>query len=199
MERRRERIEGGKQAERCWPGMEAGLAEAAQLEAAVGGIAIENCAAGGLAEAQKGAVHVSIDPDRTQATRMWYVSRFKLTSAFLSVSQLAMILGIAPSTIYTLIRTGRFFLPYRAMNASPRVWIDDLVAWHLSGDRTGPALGEKPSRPRAAAVNADAHGAANQPRALSRAEVDAAVSKAADDALRAAGIDPSTRRRPKTR
>lgn len=141
----------------------------------------------------------AIDAERMRAMRMWYVGRFKLTSAFLGVSQLSDILGIAPSTIYSLIRAGRFFLPHRMMNASPRVWIDDLVAWHLSGEGAAAALATKPSRGRAASANPDVDGEAPGGRALSQAEVNAAVSKAADDALRAAGIDPSTRRRRKAR
>jgi predicted DNA-binding transcriptional regulator AlpA len=156
-----------------------------------GGASVETDGAIGLADRASCAV----DEDQMRAMRMWYVTRFKLTSAFLGVSQLATILGMASSTIYTLMRAGRFFLPYRMMNASPRVWIDDLVAWHLSEVGAAQAFGQKPSRRRAASVVADAAGADAGSRALSRAQVDAAVSKAADDALRAAGIDPLARRR----
>jgi predicted DNA-binding transcriptional regulator AlpA len=155
-----------------------------------GGASVETNGAIGL----PGRAGYAVDEDQMQAMRMWYVARFKLTSAFLGVSQLATILGMASSTIYTLMRAGRFFLPYRMMNASPRVWIDDLVAWHLSEAGAAQAFGQKPSRRRAAATAA---GEDCGTRALSRAEVDAAVSKAADDALRADGIEPSTRRKRK--
>jgi len=153
----------------------------------------------GEARARSELSDSAIDAERMRAMRMWYVGRFKLTSAFLGVSQLANILGMAPSTIYSLIRAGRFFLPHRMMNASPRVWIDDLVAWHLSGEGPAAALGREPSKPREAPANPDAEGEGKGGRALTRAEVNAAVSKAADDALRAAGIDPATRRRRKAR
>jgi predicted DNA-binding transcriptional regulator AlpA len=192
---------GAVEPTRAFPaGMVADPAHASQLEEGegsdYGAPALDRDSSeshGAITSAGKGGS--AIDADQMQAIRMWYVARFKLTSAFLGVSQLATILGMASSTIYTLMRAGRFFLPYRMMNASPRVWIDDLVAWHLSEAGAAQAFGQKPPRRRAASAAADAAGEDCGTRALSRAEVDAAVSKAADKALRAAGIDPQARRR----
>jgi predicted DNA-binding transcriptional regulator AlpA len=192
-----------KPARKVPPGMVADPAHASRLEEDEGsGGSSEPGDASARADRAiglAGRFGCAVDEGQMQAMRMWYVARFKLTSAFLGVSQLATILGMASSTIYTLMRAGRFFLPYRMMNASPRVWIDDLVAWHLSEAGAAQAFGQKPSRRRAAAAAADAAGEDGGTRALSRAEVDAAVSKAANDALRAAGIDPQTRRRRGTR
>ena len=146
---------------------------------------------------RESASAAAIDPALMLATRRWYAKEFKLTSAFLGVSQLAVILNMAPSTIYTMMRAETFFITHRMMGASIKVWIDDLVAWHLSGAGVTPAHGQRTPRPRSVP---QADGAqVTGPRALSRAEVNEAVCKAADDALRAAGIDPSTRRRRKPR
>ena len=120
---------------------------------------------------------------------MWLVARYKLDSALIGVSQLAMILGRSPSAIYADIRAGRFVLPYRYFNKTPMVCIDDLVEWYCSASRVVPAFGARPEFPAAQELD-DGDG-----RALSRDEVNAAIEKAADDACRAMGVDPSSRRR----
>jgi hypothetical protein len=142
---------------------------------------------------RESASAAAIDPALMLATRRWYAKEFKLTSAFLGVSQLAVILNMAPSTIYTMMRAETFFITHRMMGASIKVWIDDLVAWHLSGAGVTPAHGQRAPRPCPTPRTDGAQ--VTGPRALSRAEVNEAVCKAADDGLRAAGIDPSTRRR----
>ncbi|MGF6273872.1 hypothetical protein ABIB38_002250 [Massilia sp. UYP11] len=120
------------------------------------------------------------------------IAQYKLDSEYIGVSQLARILGISPSAIYGHMRSGRFFLPYRMFNAAPKIFIDDLVEWHCSGRGVVPAFGAKPWRELA---GDDQEGDGGEGRALSKAEVDAAVHKAADDAMRSMGIDPSSRRR----
>ena len=60
--------------------------------------------------------------------------RHGIESALVGVPKLARVLGMGASTIYTYIREGRFFLPYRMVNATPMVKVDDLVEWYLSAD-----------------------------------------------------------------
>lgn len=141
----------------------------------------------------------AIDPGEARAMRMWYAEQFKLTSAFLGVAQLAAILDMAPSTIYTLMRAGTFFLPQRMLGGALKVWIDDLVAWHLSGADKTPAYEKRAPRSGAASAKMDGGSGAAEGRALSQAEVNKAVSKAAEEALLAAGIDPARRRRQRPR
>lgn len=118
------------------------------------------------------------------------IAQYKLDSEYVGVSQLARILGLSSSAIYGHMRGGRFFLPYRMFNAAPKIFIDDLVEWHCSGKGVVPAFGAKPCREPAGDGDEGGEG-----RALSKAEVDAAVHKAADDAMRSMGIDPCKRGR----
>ncbi|QJE02519.1 hypothetical protein HH212_22920 [Massilia forsythiae] len=133
---------------------------------------------------------------RKTTTRMGLIGQYQLDSAFIGVAKLAMILGRSPSAIYADMRAGRFFLPYRLFNKTPMICVDDLVAWFASGSDVVPAFGSKPE-PREARSPSDAADGAK--RALSLEEVNAAVEKVADDAMRAAGIDPSKRRRRRQR
>lgn len=72
------------------------------------------------------------------------MARLGVDAALIGVPKLARILGIAPSTIYAYMRSGRFFMPYRLVNGSPMVRVDDLIDWYASAD------GEvRPGSPRA--------------------------------------------------
>lgn len=137
------------------------------------------------------------EPARRIWARKHLIATYKLDSAFIGVTQLALLLGIAPSTIYTHMRAGRFFLPYRLFNATPKVCIDDLIEWYCSGESVVPAYSAKPARfPKPFQEDAgDEHPGEQFKRGLSREEVNAAMNKAADDALRALGIDPFSRRK----
>ena len=137
------------------------------------------------------------EPARRVWARKHLIATYKLDSAFIGVTQLALLLGIAPSTIYTHMRAGRFFLPYRLFNATPKVCIDDLIEWYCSGESVIPAYGAKPARFSKAFQEGagDEHLGEQFKRGLSREEVNAAMDKAADDALRALGIDPASRKK----
>lgn len=56
---------------------------------------------------------------------------FHITALFIPVKTVAAVLGLSASTIYAYIRTGEFFLPYRLINKTPMVALDDLVNWCL--------------------------------------------------------------------
>ena len=62
------------------------------------------------------------------------LARFGIDTALIGVPKLSRILGIATSTIYAYMRSGRFFIPYRLVNGSPMVRVDDLIEWYVSSE-----------------------------------------------------------------
>lgn len=59
---------------------------------------------------------------------------FHISALFIPVKTVAAVLGLSPSTIYAYIRVGEFFLPYRLINKTPMVALDDLVSWCLQSN-----------------------------------------------------------------
>lgn len=127
---------------------------------------------------------------RTEKLRGRLIARYQLDSEYIGVTQLGLILGMSPSSIYAHIRAGTFFLPYRLFNATPKIFIDDLVEWHCSGVGVAQAFAPKPEKRQAPILN----DSGQEVRALSRQEINDAVDQAAAHALRSMGIDPSSRR-----
>lgn len=58
--------------------------------------------------------------------------RYGIDSEFVRVAALSKVLGIAQPTIYSQMRSGTFFLPYRRLNSMPAVKFDDLVEWYCT-------------------------------------------------------------------
>jgi predicted DNA-binding transcriptional regulator AlpA len=58
------------------------------------------------------------------------MARLGLDSALVGVPKLARLLGMGASTLYAYIRVGTFFLPYRLVNGTPMVRVDDVIAWY---------------------------------------------------------------------
>ena len=56
--------------------------------------------------------------------------KYHVDALLVGVPKLSSILGLSPSTIYGYIRAGNFFLPYRVINRSPMVRVDDVVDWY---------------------------------------------------------------------
>jgi hypothetical protein len=56
---------------------------------------------------------------------------FHITALFVPAKTVACVLGVSTSTIYAYIRTDSFFLPYRLVNKTPMISLDDLVEWCL--------------------------------------------------------------------
>lgn len=135
---------------------------------------------------------LDFESDGRERHRSRLIAQYGLGSEYIGVSKLGEILGLSPSAIYGHMRAGRFFLPYRLFNAAPKIFIDDLVEWHWSGRGVVPAYGEKPWRETSREHEA---GTGDAGRGLTKSEVNEAVDKAANDALRSMGIDPSKRRR----
>ncbi|RNF30027.1 hypothetical protein NM04_14900 [Massilia aurea] len=117
-------------------------------------------------------------------------AQYHLDSEYLSVSQIARILGLSPSAIHADMRSGRFFLPYRLFDSAPKIFIDDLVEWHCSRRGVVPAFGAKTGR----AAPLDSEDASERigedESAQGNAEMDAAVVGAADAHFRSTGVDP---------
>jgi predicted DNA-binding transcriptional regulator AlpA len=61
-------------------------------------------------------------------------SRFQIDALLVPVPKLARALGLSPSTVYAYMRQGTFFLPFRMVNTTPMVRLDDLVDWYLRED-----------------------------------------------------------------
>lgn len=75
------------------------------------------------------------DEDGLEASREALRARlqreFHITALFIPAKTVACVLGVSPSTIYAYIRTDAFFLPYRLINKTPMISLDDLVEWCL--------------------------------------------------------------------
>lgn len=79
------------------------------------------------------------------------------------------------------------FRSYRMFNATPKIFVDDLIKWHCSGRGVVLAFGAKPRRET---VMAEEWGG-SEGQALSKTEMDVAAYQAAGDAMRSMGTDPS--------
>lgn len=117
--------------------------------------------------------------------RMTLISDYHLASAFISVPKLAAILGLSPSTIWSHMRLRKFPIPYRMINTSPMVCIDDLVDWYCSRDDLIFPEDEAPKPRKSAREQAE------EERARRKKESDAIVA----NALAAVGVAPSRRGR----
>ena len=60
-------------------------------------------------------------------------TEFGISSLVISIPTIARLLGVSPATLHGYIRKGSFFLPYRTVNKTPMVSVDDFVSWYRSG------------------------------------------------------------------
>ncbi len=67
-----------------------------------------------------------------ESARAFLSAQFGIESAFVKVSTLSKVLGLAPATIYASIRRGTFFIPHRMLGSAPAVKFEDLVAWYCA-------------------------------------------------------------------
>lgn len=58
-------------------------------------------------------------------------SDFYITTMFVPVKTLANLIGLSPSTLYSYIRQGEFFLPVRHIHKMPLVSVEDFADWYL--------------------------------------------------------------------
>lgn len=59
------------------------------------------------------------------------MAKFGIDAAMVNVPKLARALGMGSSTIYAYMRAGTFFLPFRSVNGTPMVRVDDLIDWYV--------------------------------------------------------------------
>ena len=116
-------------------------------------------------------------------------ARYHLDSEYLSVSQLALILGMSTSAIHDDMRAGRFFLPFCLFDAAPKIFIDDLVEWHCSGRCVAPAFGGESWQP-ACVDSDDARKESEDESARSDDEAHVKSDRHSNAFLRLTGIDP---------
>lgn len=115
-------------------------------------------------------------------------AQYRLDSEYLSVGQIARILGLSPSAIHADMRSGRFFLPYRLFDLAPKIFIDDLVEWRCSGHGVVPACCGKTAKETPLDSNdTQEHNGANED-AQGDAEMDATAAK--DTRFRSTVVDP---------
>lgn len=78
------------------------------------------------------AIKAIADRDR-EAVRARLRDDFRISSLLMPVPEVARLLGVSSSTLYAYIRDGIFFMPYRRVNKTPMVAVDDFVDWYCAG------------------------------------------------------------------
>lgn len=86
--------------------------------------------------------------------------RFAIDSAFVRVSTLARILGLAAPTIYAAMKAGRFPIPHRKVGTTPLVRLEDLARWYCEQDTPQPqnAVAPSPNAPQPSVIDDVAKG-----------------------------------------
>lgn len=60
------------------------------------------------------------------------LAKHGIDTVMVSIPRIARALGYAPATLYGYIKNGDFFLPYRVVQGSPMVAVDDFLNWCCS-------------------------------------------------------------------
>lgn len=60
------------------------------------------------------------------------LAKHGIDTVMVSIPRIARALGYAPATLYGYIKNGDFFLPYRVVQGSPMVAVDDFINWCCS-------------------------------------------------------------------
>lgn len=132
-----------------------------------------------------------VEPSR-EALRERLSREFHITALFVPAKTVAAVLGLSPSTIHAYIRGDAFFLPYRLINKTPMVAVDDLVDWCLSPDGMFPPAAKEPSSLWAAGSAEALDSDTARRMSASATEADRVV----DETLKQLGLPP---RRPRRR
>jgi len=130
-----------------------------------------------------GAGDIETEARRRLFVRMTLIEDYRLSSAFIPVPKLAVILGMSPSTIWSHMRQKKFPIPYRVFNTTPMVCIDDLVDWYCAKDDL--ILPDEAPAPRRSA---------KQEAEEARRRRDAETKEIVADALASLGINTRRRR-----
>jgi DNA-binding CsgD family transcriptional regulator len=138
-----------------------------------------------------GASTTDLGANAGASRRAWVratlIQEYRLASALIGVPKLALIMGLSPSTIWSHMRQRKFPIPYRMVNTTPMVGIDDLVDWYCArDDLIFPA--EADAEPT---LRASPRDEAEEERKRRDDDTDAIVN----EALAKLGIPPRRRRR----
>jgi len=126
---------------------------------------------------------------RVAEVRATLAKEFSIDTTYVGVPKLSRILGIAPSTIYGYMRRGQFFMPYRMINTTAMIALDDIAEWHCSSE------GVVPPAPRAQIAQAPAQAPIAQPKLLdnpSSRQPPTSARQLMEETLREMGL-PATR------
>lgn len=77
------------------------------------------------------------------------LAKHGIDTVMVSIPRIARALGYAPATLYGYIKNGDFFLPYRVVQGSPMVAVDDFINWCCSRElevTPGNSLGGRKQR-----------------------------------------------------
>ncbi|GGE82016.1 helix-turn-helix domain-containing protein [Massilia psychrophila] len=104
--------------------------------------------------------------------RLRLAREFHVVTLLVPVKTVAAILGLSPTTIYAYIRNGAFSLPYRRVNKTPLIAVDDLIDW-LLGQQVAPPRNEVPMPKAPPSLVASAPRKASAEDSIDRAVADA--------------------------
>lgn len=86
----------------------------------------------------------TVEERQVAKARAMLVKDFHIDAAFVGMPKLARILGCSAATLWSHIRKGSFFMPYRKVNGTLLVSVDDLARWYCSA--SGVVAPEIPGR-----------------------------------------------------
>lgn len=95
------------------------------------------------------AVAIQLRKERMEAL----MSRYGIDTVMVSIPKIARAIGYSPATLYGYIKGGSFFLPYRVVNGSPMVAIDDLLEWLCSREVEVASRPRRTDSRKASAIN----------------------------------------------
>ena len=75
---------------------------------------------------------VACEDRQVARARAMLVRDFHIEAAFVGMPKLARILGCSAAALWSHIRKGSFFMPYRKVNGTLLVSVDDLARWYCS-------------------------------------------------------------------
>jgi TATA-binding protein-associated factor Taf7 len=89
---------------------------------------------------------------RREQIRARLARDFHVTALLVPVKTVAAVVGLSATTIYSYIRNGVFFMPYRRVHNTPMVDVEDLVDWLMRDETTNQPSVHETLRPDAALV-----------------------------------------------
>lgn len=136
--------------------------------------------------------------ERRLAFRERLRTEFYVTTFFIPVKTVAAVVGMSPSTLYGYIRDGLFFLPYRRINKTPMVAVDDLVAWICSDASVLSPIAPGPIRaPESTSAPGLAEGRQPEPPCQREKKTESPFDQIVERTLKEMGLEQNKRRAPR--